>query len=366
LRPRSFSQADLDVLAEIAPQIAIAVENALAFSEIAELKDRLSHEKRYLETEIRTRYHSEQIIGESPAWQRVLEQAAIVAPTNSTVLLSGETGTGKELIAHAIHSQSPRRERTLVKINCAAMPTGLLESELFGHEKGAFTGALSRQIGRLELAHQGTLMLDEVGEMALELQPKLLRVLQEHEFERLGNPRTIKVDVRQIAATNRDLSQMVADRTFRQDLYYRLNVFPIVLPPLRERAGDVEAFVWYFVAKHAARMRKSINSVPSEAMEGLRRYSWPGNVRELEHFIERAVILTRGDVLEVPLEELRTGSEDRQVTTLAESEREHILRAHRASGGVIGGEQGAAARLKIKRTTLNSRMRKLGISRDDY
>jgi len=365
LHPHSFSAADVKVLTDVAPQIAIAVENALAFREIADLKDRLSKEKVYLESEIRAQYNFEEMIGESPAWRRVLQQLVTVAPTEANVLLLGETGTGKELLARAIHNQSPRRERTFVKLSCAAVPTGLLESELFGHEKGAFTGALTQQVGRFELANHGTLFLDEVGDIAPELQPKLLRALQEQEFERLGNPRTIKVDARVVAATNRDLGHMVAERTFREDLYYRLNVFPIVVPPLRERAGDVELLVRFFAAKYAARMHRQVEDIPKSTLKALCRYHWPGNVRELEHFIERAVILSTGKTLQVPLDDLRLGTANIKIEPLVDTEREHILQALRACDGVLGGPTGAAARLGINRSTLNSRMRKLGISRKD-
>jgi formate hydrogenlyase transcriptional activator len=297
-----------------------------------------------------------------------------VAPLDSTILILGETGTGKELIARAIHNLSARSERTLVKVNCAAIPTGLLESELFGHEKGAFTGAIAQRIGRFELAHRGTLFLDEVGDIPLELQPKLLRVLQEHEFERLGSPRTIRVDVRMVAATNADLTQKVADNLFRTDLYYRLNVFPIAIPPLRERREDIPLLVRYFAQKHARRMKKPIETIPTKAMTALSEYYWPGNVRELENFIERAVILSRGTDLQVPLAELKqrhsplaavvmpAASID-GVATLEHAEREHIMRALGETKWVVGGPTGAAARLGMKRTTLQSRMRKLGITR---
>ena len=288
-----------------------------------------------------------------------------VAGTDSTVLILGETGTGKELIARAIHDLSCRRERTLVKLNCAAIPTGLLESELFGHEKGAFTGAIAQKIGRLELADKGTLFLDEVGDIPLELQPKLLRVLQEQEFERLGSTRTIRVDVRLVVATNRDLNKMVQEGTFRQDLFYRLNVFPIRVPPLRERTGDIPLLVHFFARKHARRMGRRIERIPAESMRALSNWSWPGNVRELENIIERAVILSPGLVLNVPLAELRTpavtcGPTNAKAVTLADTEREAILRALREANGVIAT---AAVKLGMKRTTLNSKMRKLGISR---
>ncbi len=297
--------------------------------------------------------------------KRILQQARTVARTQSTVLILGETGTGKELIARAIHNLSDRRERTFVKLNCAAIPTGLLESELFGHEKGAFTGAISQKVGRLELAHHGTLFLDEVGDIPLELQPKLLRVLQEKEFERLGSTRTISVDVRLIAATNRDLGEMVAQREFRSDLFYRLNVFPITVPPLRERSSDIPLLVRYFVERHAAEQGKHITRIPADSMKALVNCSWPGNIRELENFLERAVILSQEPVLTIPVAELSGEVAGQPLKTLEESERDHILRALRAARGVIAGPQGAAARLGLKRTTLNSRLRKLGISRDE-
>jgi len=365
LRPAAFTQEDVDLLMRVANQVAIAIENALAFREIAELKNKLADEKLYLEEEIRTEYTFEEIVGESPALKRVLSQVETVAATDSSVLVLGETGTGKEVIARALHDLSPRRERTFVKVNCAAIPTGLLESELFGHEKGAFTGAIAQKVGRFELAHRGTLFLDEVGDIPLELQPKLLRVLQEKEFERLGGTRTQHVDVRVVAATNRDLTQMVEDRLFRSDLYYRLNVFPIVVPPLRERAEDIPLLVRYFAQKHARRMDRHIETIPAEEMEALTRYHWPGNVRELENLIERAVILSRGPALHVPLPEDRLSGEAPAATpvTLEAAEREHILRALRDTNWVIAGPSGAAARLGMKRTTLQSRMAKLGISR---
>jgi len=365
LRSGAFTQEDVDLLMRVANQVAIAIENALAYREIAELKNKLADEKLYLEEEIRTEYTFEEIVGESPALKRVLSQVETVAPTDSSVLVLGETGTGKEVIARAIHDLSPRRERTFVKVNCAAIPTGLLESELFGHEKGAFTGAIAQKVGRFELAHRGTLFLDEVGDIPLELQPKLLRVLQEKEFERLGGTRTLHVDVRVVAATNRDLTQMVDDRLFRSDLYYRLNVFPIVVPPLRERPEDIPLLVRYFAQKHARRMDRHIETIPAEEMEALTHYQWPGNVRELENLIERAVILSRGPALHVPLPEDRLSGEALAASpvTLEAAEREHILRALRDTHWVIAGPSGAAARLGMKRTTLQSRMVKLGISR---
>ena len=366
LEEGAFTQADAGMLSEVAKQIALAVANSLAYQEIAALKDKLAKEKLYLEEEIQTGYNFEEIVGDSQALKRVLNQVQTVASTDSTVLILGETGSGKELVARALHNLSDRRERTFVKLNCAAIPTGLLESELFGHEKGAFTGAIATKIGRFELADRGTLFLDEVGEIPLELQVKLLRVLQEQEFERLGSTRTIRVNVRVISATNRDLAQLVEDREFRSDLYYRINVFPVTVPPLRERAEDIPALVRHFAQKFARRMKKRIETIPAEAMKALQNYSWPGNVRELENFIERAVILTQGPDLSVPIAELkRTQNHTTQSvpTTLEQAEREHILKALSDAGWVIGGSSGAAARLGMKRTTLQSKMQKLGISR---
>ena len=360
-----FSERDLDLLVQVGAQVAIAIENAQAFQEISELKDRMASEKIYLEEEIRGEHNFGEIVGDSAALERVLRQVETVAPTESTVLLLGETGTGKELLARAVHDRSPRRARTLVKVNCAAIPSGLLESELFGHEKGAFTGAIERKVGRFELAHQGTLFLDEVGDIPLELQAKLLRVLQDHEFERLGSTRSVKVDVRIVAATNRLLDQMVAERQFRSDLYYRLNVFPIVLPALRERREDIPRLVHYFVQKFARRMKKPIDTIPSDAMAALCQWPWPGNVRELENVIERAVIQSQGSVLRVPVHEFKhtPHAPSDHAGTLEEAERSHILKALQETEWIIGGAHGAAARLGMKRTTLNSRMQKLGISR---
>jgi formate hydrogenlyase transcriptional activator len=358
-----LTQDDLDFLSQVAGQVAIAVENALAYGEIAELKDRLAQEKLYLEDEIRGEMDFEGIVGQSMAMRHVLQLVETVAPSDSTVLLLGETGTGKELIARAIHERSRRKDRTLVKLNCAAIPTGLLESELFGHEKGAFTGAVSQKVGRLELADKGTLFLDEVGDIPPELQPKLLRALQEREFERLGNSRTMKVDMRLVAATNRDLEKMVANHEFRSDLYYRLNVFPIRIPPLRERPEDIPLLVRYFAQKYAQRMEKQIESIPAAAIKKLTQWHWPGNIRELENFIERAVILTRGATLEIPHSELKSDVM-RPVPpagTREWNEREEIVRALKDAGGRVGGADGAAARIGIKRTTLISRMKKLGI-----
>ena len=406
----AYDTADVGFLQLVANQVAVAIDNALAFQEIAELKDQLSKEKAYLEEEARTEHNFEDIVGQSNALHRVLKQVETVAPTGSTVLICGETGTGKELIARALHDLSPRRERTFVKLNCAAIPTGLLESELFGHEKGAFTGAISQKVGRFELAHQGTLFLDEVGDIPPELQPKLLRVLQEQEFERLGSTKTISVDVRLVAATNRDLAAMVADGCFRSDLYYRLNVFPLVLPPLRERSDDIPPLVRHFTQRFARRMGRRIETIPSAVMEALVRYPWPGNIRELQNVIERAVILSPGSSLQVPLGDLvireqrpEAGSQGPEVEgtkaaaedgillpspacrtrqdgrgtggegnvppistlTLADAEREHILVALRETGWVVGGPKGAAARLGMKRSMLYWKMKKLGISRPE-
>jgi formate hydrogenlyase transcriptional activator len=337
--------------------------------EAEEALRRAEQEKRYLEQELNAEYSFEDIIGESTGLKTVLNQVRTVAATDATVLILGETGTGKDLVARAIHQLSSRRGRTLVRLNCSAIPTGLLESELFGHEKGAFTGAISQKVGRLELAHQGTLFLDEIGDLPLELQPKLLRALQEKEFERLGGTRTIPVNMRLVAATNRDLAQMVADRQFRSDLYYRLRVFPITIPPLRERREDIQLLVNYFVSKHARRMNKRIETIPPEVMQALIQWRWPGNIRELENFMERAVILTTGPALYAPLAEIEAGVEESSVLshpTLQAAERDHILRVLRETKGMIGGSQGAAARLGLKRTTLNSKMKKLGIKRGDY
>jgi formate hydrogenlyase transcriptional activator len=364
-RDDAFSPEDVELLSQVGQQIAIAVENALAYWEIAELKEQLNKEKLYLEEEIRTEYNFEEIIGESAVLKRILKQVETVAPTDSTVLIQGETGTGKELIARAIHNLSGRRERTFVKMNCAAIPTGLLESELFGHEKGAFTGAIAQKIGRFELAHQGTIFLDEVGDIPPELQSKLLRVLQEQEFERLGSTKTIKVNIRLVAATNRDLTQMVSDKQFRSDLYYRLNVFPITLPSLRERPEDIPLLVRYFAQKYSQRMDKRIETIPADALAALSKYHWPGNIRELENLIERSVILSHGPDLRVPLGELKvrnTAPSDGEAT-LEAAERRHILRALEETDWIIGGASGAAARLGMKRTTLQSRIKKLGISR---
>ncbi|MGA7793860.1 MAG: sigma 54-interacting transcriptional regulator [Candidatus Acidiferrales bacterium] len=326
-------------------------------------------QKRYLEEELNTEARFEEIIGESMGLKRVLKLVETVSATDVTVLILGETGTGKEVIARAIHQLSPRNKHVMVKLNCAAIPAGLLESELFGHERGAFTGAVDRKIGRLELAHEGTLFLDEIGDLPLELQPKILRALQEKEFERLGSNKPIPVNVRLVAATNRDLAKMVAEGQFRSDLYYRLRVFPVLLPPLRERREDIPLLVRYFVDRHARKLYKKIETIPEETMRALTRWDWPGNIRELENFIERAVILTRGPVLRPPLGELEMPEEEPspiRESSLEATEREHILRVLRETRGKIGGSDGAAARLGLIRTTLNSKMKKLGIERKDY
>ena len=360
--PVPFTSDEIDFLTQIARQVAIAVENALAFREIGELKEKLAQEKLYLEDEIRGEMDFEGIVGQSSALRHVLQMVETVAGSDSTVLLLGETGTGKELIARAIHERSRRKDRTFVKLNCAAIPTGLLESELFGHEKGAFTGAISQKIGRLELADRGSLFLDEVGDIPSEIQPKLLRALQEREFERLGSTHTKRVDVRLVAATNRDLARMVEDRQFRNDLYYRLNVFPIRIPPLRDRPEDIPLLVRYFTQKYARRMEKQIESIPAAAINKLMGWHWPGNIRELENFVERAVILTRGTTLQFPLDELKNGVTRAAAPAAAgSSERERIVRILKESNGQVGGPDGAAARLGLKRTTLISRMKKLGI-----
>jgi len=386
-----FSQEDLDFLSRASGQIAIAIENACAYHEISQLKDKLAQEKLYLEEEIRSEMSFENIIGNSPALKHVLELVETVATSDSTVLLLGETGTGKELIARAIHDRSRRKDRTFVKLNCAAIPTGLLESELFGHEKGAFTGAIIQKVGRMELADQGTLFLDEVGDIPIEIQPKLLRALQEREFERLGSTHTRRANIRLVAATNRDLEQMIAAREFRSDLYYRLHVFPIRIPPLRERKEDIPQLVSYFVQKFAKQMQKKIEAISPAVMKGLTAWDWPGNIRELENFIERAVIVTRGKSLEAPVGELRktntvafphaaqnsveqvagerTDSQSDPTSVADEYERrqrDEIVRALTACNGRVGGADGAAARLGMNRTTFLSRMKKFGIYAKQY
>jgi formate hydrogenlyase transcriptional activator len=377
-RENAFTQDDVEFLTQIANQVAIAVENALAYGQIAALKDQLAQEKLYLEEEIRSELSFEDIVGRSAALRRVLHQVETVAPTEATVLITGETGTGKELIARAIHHLSQRRGRAFVKLNCAAIPTGLLESELFGHEKGAFTGAVTQRIGRFELANHGTIFLDEIGELPLEVQPKLLRVLQEQEFERLGSPRTLRTDARLIAATNRDLTAMVEAKTFRADLFYRVNVFPVQVPALRERQDDIPLLVRHFVQQFARRMHKTIETIPADTMQAFLEYPWPGNIRELQNILERAVILSPGPVLQVPRTDLiprtpetmpmthETRDPARQTplrSALEETERLRILRALEETKWVVAGPYGAAVRLGLKRSTLQFRMQKLGISR---
>jgi formate hydrogenlyase transcriptional activator len=367
-RPNNFGQEDLDILSQISAQISLALDNALAYGRLSASRNRLEDERLYLESEIRAEYNFEDIVGKSPALRKVLDQIEIVAPTGSTVLLHGETGTGKELVARAVHSLSPRRDRTFVRLNCAAIPSGLVESELFGHEKGAFTGALMQKRGRLELADRGSLFLDEIGDISLELQPKLLRALQEQEFERLGSNKTIHVDVRLIAATHRDLSLMIRNNQFREDLFYRLNVFPVEIPPLRERREDIPLLVHYFVSRLSRRMQKRIKSIPKPAMDALSNAAWPGNIRELENFVERAVILTQGDELNVPLAELKKSSvrNAAPVSTFQQAERRAIIEALKAASGRISGAGAAAERLGLKRTTLQNKMRRLNITRADY
>jgi formate hydrogenlyase transcriptional activator len=371
-RELAFSAADVAFLRQVSSQVALAVENALAYGQISDLKDQLAQENLYLEDEIRSELNFEEIVGKSEALRNVLKQVETVAPTDSTVIIYGETGTGKELIARALHNLSSRRSNAFVKLNCAAIPTGLLESELFGHEKGAFTGAIAQRVGRFELANHGTVFLDEVGEIPLELQPKLLRVLQEREFERLGSSRTLRTDARLVAATNRDLAAMVGETKFRSDLYYRLNVFPIRVPALRERPDDIPLLVRHFVQQFSRRLGRQIDTIASETMEALVRYHWPGNIRELQNVLERAVILSTGPVLRVATEDLRLEAQKRPDvrearngtgirSLLDDAERQQILRALDQSNWVVAGSNGAAARLGMKRSTLQSHMRKLGI-----
>jgi formate hydrogenlyase transcriptional activator len=366
-KERVFLQQEIDFVKQIANQVAIAIENAWAYAEIKDLKEQLSREKLYVEDEIRNEQDFEEIIGRSAAIRAVLRKIETVASTDSTVLICGETGTGKELVARAIHERSPRNSNAFVKLNCAAIPTGLLESELFGHEKGAFTGAIMQRIGRFELANRGTAFLDEIGDISLELQPKLLRVLQEREFERLGSTRTIKTDARLIAATNRNLEACVQEQTFRADLFYRLNIFPIHMPSLRERPEDIPLLVRHFVQHFARRMSRAIDTIPSETMETLVRHSWPGNIRELQNVIEHSVILSPGPVLRVPLADLHSNRVPNQEgtgrKTLEEAEREHILATLKETKWIVSGPRGAAARLGMNRSTLQFRMRKLGIVR---
>ena len=378
IQENAFSQVDIDFLTQFANQIALAVENAVAYREIRELKDQLSKEKLYLEDEIRTEMNFAQIIGSSASLRKVLKRVETVAPTDSTVLIYGETGTGKELVARAIHDLSPRRAKAFVKLNCAAIPTGLLESELFGHEKGAFTGAIAQRIGRFEVANGGTIFLDEIGEIPLELQTKLLRVLQEREFERLGSSRTLRTDARLIAATNRDLEVMVSEQKFRSDLFFRLNVFPVHVSPLRERESDIPLLVRHFAQQFSRRMNKVIETIPTVTMDGLSRYHWPGNIRELQNVIERAVIISTGPELRLDFADLKIPKANPSKEgpaapnskpngalrdVLGETERQQILKALKECNWVVAGPKGAAARLGIKRSTLQLRIQKLGITR---
>ena len=370
IRESAFSQDDVTFLTQFARQVAIAVDNAIAYGQISALKDQLAQEKLYLEDELRSELNFEEIVGKSGALRRVLTLIETVAPTDSTVLILGETGTGKELIARAVHNLSSRRSNAFVKLNCATIPTGLLESELFGHEKGAFTGAIAQRIGRFELANRGTVFLDEIGEIPLELQPKLLRVLQEREFERLGSTRTLRTDARLIAATNRDLEALVNEQKFRSDLYYRLNVFPVRVPALRERPEDIPLLVRHFVQQFSRRMNKSIDTIPSETMTMLVRYHWPGNIRELQNVIERAAILSTASVLNVPTDELHARTDASPVSHLGnenlraaldDTERKRIVAALERTNWKVAGPNGAAALLGLHRSTLQSRMQKLGI-----
>lgn len=360
-----FTNEEVELLVQVARQIAVATENSVAYRELSQLKDKLATEKLYLEDEIRLDQNMGNMIGESLAFQSVLGAIQVVAPTNATVLIEGETGTGKELVARALHDLSGRSKRSFIKVNCAAIPATLLESELFGHEKGSFTGAFAQKIGRFELAHQGTLFLDEVGEIPLELQSKLLRAIQEQELERLGGNRTIRLDVRFVAATNRSLKQMVEEGKFRSDLYYRLHVFPLAVPPLRERREDIPLLIRYFTQKYATRMNRSIDSIPSSSIEALTNYHWPGNIRELQNIIERSVILSPGQVLQVALPEMAkpTAASARSLRFNEAGERDRILAALREAQGKVAGPNGAASRLGLRRTTLQSRMKKLGIER---
>jgi formate hydrogenlyase transcriptional activator len=367
-RSKAFGQEDMDLFSQISGQIALAMDNSMAYGRLAAAKDRIEEERLYLESEIRSEFNFDDIVGNSAALMKVLDQVAIVAPTDSTVLLHGETGTGKELVARAIHSNSPRKTRTFVRLNCAAIPSGLVESELFGHEKGAFTGALMQKRGRFELADHGTLFLDEIGDITMDLQPKLLRALQEKEFERLGSARTVQVNVRLIAATHRDLPEMIRSKQFREDLFYRLNVFPIEIPPLRERREDITLLVHYFVSRLSSRMQKRIKSIPKTALEAIANAPWPGNIRQLENFIERCVILSNGEELNVPVSEIRTIFDGALVggSTLLETERQAIINALKNTSGKVAGPAGAAMRLGVKRTTLQNKIRRLKIKKSEY
>jgi formate hydrogenlyase transcriptional activator len=364
----AWTDEDVDFLMQVARQVAIAVENALSYQQLREMKERLATEKLYLEDEIRLDNNNGNMVGAGAAFESLVKSLQIVAPTDATVLILGETGTGKELVARAIHELSSRGRRSFVKVNCAAIPASLLESELFGHEKGSFTGAVAQKIGRFELAHHGTLFLDEIGEMPLELQPKLLRAIQDQEFERIGGNRTIRTDVRFVAATNRDLKAMVDENTFRADLYYRLHVYPLSVPALRDRREDIPLLTRYFVQKHAQRLGRKIESIPTQAMDALIGYDWPGNIRELQNVIERSVILSNGSELRVSMPEFGgkppAGALHGRASNVSEAaERARILRALKEAKGLVAGPNGAAARLGLKRTTLQSRMRKYNITR---
>jgi len=368
---RKLPPSYLDYLQEVAQFVAASLDHALRFDTLSASQERLASERTYTDEQIRAIFDFEHIVGRSKAMQAVLQQVQTVAPTDSAVLILGETGTGKELIARAIHDRSRRKDQPFIKVDCAAIPAALLESELFGHEKGAFTGAVGHRVGRLEIADHGTLFLDEIGDLPLELQTKLLRVLQDQAFERLGSNRTIHLDLRVIAATNRNLDEMVGKGEFRADLYYRLKVFPILVPPVRERPDDIPPLVWHYVHKYAHRLKRPIDTIPAEAMQAFKQYPWPGNVRELQHFMERSVVLTSGNVLQAPLGELERvirrrearGNRPGGAGTMEEIERESILNALRESNWVVGGPHGAARKLGLKRTTLASRMERLGISR---
>ena len=371
-RAHAFSPEDCDLIMQLSTQLSLVLDNALAYGRAEDLRRRLDDERLYLASEIGSEHNFGDIVGKSSALKAVLGQIKIAAPTNSTILLHGETGTGKELFARVIHQLSPRRDRTFVKLNCAAIPSGLIESELFGHEKGAFTGALMQKRGRFEVAHQGTLFLDEIGDISIDLQPKLLRALQEQEFERLGSSKTVHVDVRLIAATHRDLEAMIRDGEFREDLFYRLNVFPVEIPPLRERREDIPLLVQSFVSKLSREMRKSIKSIPKSTMAALTNADWPGNIRELANFVERAVILTQGEELYVPVAELKKSSAssrrdpNKAARSFRDAEREAIIDALRASFGKISGPGGAGNILGLNRTTLQNKIKKLGITKADY
>ena len=363
-REEPFTDDEVNLLVHVSRQLALAMENSITYRELAAMKDQIATETLCLEEE--TDQNVNGMVGESPAFQEVLRNIRVVAPTGATVLVQGETGTGKELIAQALHELSDRSKQPFVKVNCAAIPATLLESELFGHEKGSFTGAFAQKIGKFEMAHKGTLFLDEIGEMPLELQPKLLRAIQEQELERIGGNRTIHVDIRIIAATNRNLKQMVEEGKFRSDLYYRLHVFPLNVPPLRERREDIPVLTRYFVQKHAQRMGRNIETIPTSTLEALTRYDWPGNVRELQNVLERAVILTHGSSLHVEMSELKGNAEtlySRHSEASQSSERDRIIKALADANGQVGGPNGAAARLGLKRTTLQNRMRKYMIAR---